>query len=143
MNDPIIDRFMTRAPHTIGDEQTLATAHRMMREHGIRHLPVLHAGKLTGILSQRDLHLLETLQDVDQDDVKVSEAMTQDTFVIGPRSSVRKVAREMAEHKYGCAVVLDERDRVVGVFTTVDALEALSTILDDQRADAGHAAAVR
>jgi len=126
---------MTKAPHTIGDHQTLGVAHRMMREHGIRHLPVLHAGKLIGILSQRDLHFIETLRDVDPEQVKVSEAMSQDTFTIGHRASVRKVAAEMAEHKYGSAVVLD-KDHVVGVFTTVDALRALSALLEEQRATA-------
>lgn len=123
---------MTRRPHTIGHQQTLAAAHRMMREHGIRHLPVLDAGKLTGILSQRDLHFIETLRDVDPELVNVSEAMSQETFAIEPRASVRKVAAEMAEHKYGAAVVVDGH-RVVGVFTTVDALRALSALLEEQQ----------
>jgi CBS domain-containing protein len=32
----------------------------------------------------------------------------------------------MAAHKYGAALVVGERDRVVGVFTTIDALHALA-----------------
>src|SRR5262249_13196747 len=91
MSEPTIDQFMTSAPHTIRHHQTLAAAHRMMRESSIRHLPVLDAGKLVGILSQRDLHFIETLKDVDPERVKVSEAMTQDAFAIGPRSTLRKV----------------------------------------------------
>ena|SRR5688572_6863716 len=130
MTEPSVDRFMTRGPHTIGHDQTLGAAHHVMNEHAIRHLPVLHAGKLVGVLSLRDLHFIETLEDFDQ--VQVSEAMSQDVFAIGPRSSVRKVAAEMAEHKYGCAVVIDA-GRVVGIFTTVDALRALSSLLDEQR----------
>jgi len=35
-----------------------AAAHRMMNQHAIRHLPVLDAGKLVGILSLRDLHFI-------------------------------------------------------------------------------------
>lgn len=132
MTNPTIERFMTKAPHTIGHHQTLAAAHRMMNEHGIRHLPVLEAGKLVGILSQRDLHFIETLKDVDPEEVKVSEAMTQEAFTVSPRATVRKVVAEMAEHKYGSAVVMD-KDRVVGVFTTVDALRALYSILEEER----------
>lgn len=132
MSEPTIDQFMTKAPHTIGHHQTLAAAHRMMREHAIRHLPVLDAGKLVGILSERDLNFIEALKDVDPEVVKVSEAMSQEAFAIGPRSSLRKVTAEMAEHKYGCAVVID-KEHVVGVFTTVDALAALSKLLDEQR----------
>jgi len=51
-----IQKYMTRALHTIGQEQTLDVAHTVMRQHGIRHLPVLEGGKLVGLLSQRDLH---------------------------------------------------------------------------------------
>ena len=129
MTNPTVERFMTRAPHTIGQDQTLAAAHRMMNEHGVRHLPVLDSGKLVGILSQRDLHFIETLKDVDPEEVKVSEAMTADAFTVGPRSSIRKVTSEMAERKYGSAVVMDG-DRVVGVFTTVDALRVLVGLLE-------------
>jgi acetoin utilization protein AcuB len=125
---------MTKSPYTIGHDQTLAAAHRKMREHAIRHLPVLHAGRLVGIVSQRDLHFVETLNGVDPEEVQVSEAMSEDAYAIGPRSTVRKVAAEMAEQKYGCAVVMDE-EHVVGVFTTVDALRVLSSLLDEQRGD--------
>jgi len=124
---------MTRGPHTIGHDQPLAAAHRMMRDHSIRHLPVLEAGKLVGVVSLRDLHFIETLKDIDQEKVQVSEAMSQDVFATGPRASVRKVAAEMAEHKYGCAVVID-KGRVSGIFTTVDALQALAWLLEGQRA---------
>lgn len=132
MTEPLIDQFMTRGPHTIGHDQTLAAAHRMMRDHAIRHLPVLEAGKLVGVVSLRDLHFIETLKDIDQEKVQVGEAMSQDVFATGPRASVRKVAAEMAEHKYGCAVVID-KGRVAGIFTTVDALQTLSRLLEAQR----------
>jgi acetoin utilization protein AcuB len=127
-----IERFMTPSPHTIGQEQPLSVAHRIMREYGIRHLPVLAGGKLIGLLSQRDLHFIETLRDVDPERVKVNEAMSQDVYAIGPRSPLREVAKEMAEHKYGAAVIV-ESGRVVGVFTTIDALRALSDLVEERR----------
>ena len=131
MTDPTIAELMTSSPHTIGQEQPLSVGYRMMREHGIRHLPVLHGGKLVGVLSQRDLHFIETLKDVDPEKVEVSEAMTQDTYAVGPRATLRKVAAEMSENKYGSAVVLD-KERVVGIFTTVDGMRVLSQLLEDR-----------
>ena len=41
----------------------------------------------------------------------------------------------MSEHKYGSAVVLD-KERVVGVFTTVDGMRVLSTLLEQRLLDA-------
>ena len=132
MNEPLVEQFMTHCPHTIGQEQTLNVAHQLMREHHIRHLPVLHGGKLVGMLSQRDLHFLESLEDVDPARVTVSEAMSTDTYAIGPRSALCKVAAEMADHRYGSAVVVD-REHVVGILTTVDGMRALSLLLSEQR----------
>lgn len=127
MNHPI-ERYMTKSAHTIGREQTLATAHRVMREHGFRHLPVLDGGKLVGIVSQRDLHLIETLADVNPDEVHVEEAMTSEVFTVAPDAPLAEVARRMADQKYGSAVVMTG-NKVVGIFTAVDAERALAEVL--------------
>jgi acetoin utilization protein AcuB len=126
-----IRQFMSSAPQTIGQEQTLERAHEVMRNEKIRHLPVLEGGKLVGLLSQRDLHLIETLSDVDPKDTTVAEAMSQDVYCVSPDAPLVEVAREMAEHKYGSAVVV-EGPKVVGVFTTTDALRALVALEDHE-----------
>ncbi|MFL5345367.1 MAG: CBS domain-containing protein [Hyalangium sp.] len=127
MNDAI-ENFMTRSVHTIGTKSPLAEAHRMMNDHAIRHLPVLEGGRLVGLLSQRDLHLIETLKDVDPKEVLVEEAMSQDAYTVTPETELAAVAREMALHKYGSAVV-SRGAQVLGIFTTTDALRALDTVL--------------
>ncbi|MBI2377475.1 MAG: CBS domain-containing protein [Deltaproteobacteria bacterium] len=119
---------MTPSPHLIGAHQTLARAHEVMRRYGIRHLPVLSAGKLAGVVSDRDLHLIESLSDVDPNKVLVEEAMSRDVFVVSADAPLDEVALAMAEKKYGCAVVID-RDEVIGVFTAIDALMALARFL--------------
>ncbi|MBI4821955.1 MAG: CBS domain-containing protein [Deltaproteobacteria bacterium] len=122
---------MTPSPHLIGAHQTLARAHEVMRRHGIRHLPVLSDGKLTGVVSDRDLHLIETLSDVDPKKILVEEAMSRDVFVVSSEAPLDEVALTMAEKKYGCAVVMD-REEVIGVFTVIDALVALARALGHQ-----------
>jgi acetoin utilization protein AcuB len=116
---------MTKTPHLIGAEQSMRAAHDLMRTHDIRHLPVLHGGKLIGLLSLRDLHLVETLPDVDPERVRVEEAMTQDVYAVEPKTPLKLVVSEMASRKLGSAVVV-EGTKVVGVFTTVDALDLLA-----------------
>jgi len=120
---------MTVCPHTIGSDQKLAKAHQIMRELGIRHLPVLRGGELVGVLSQRDLYFLETLSGVDIDIDQVADAMTPEVFTTHPDEPLRNVAREMANKKYGCAVVMDEQRRVRGIFTVTDALRCLADVL--------------
>ncbi|MDC0740539.1 CBS domain-containing protein [Polyangium mundeleinium] len=129
--NPTVSDYMTRSPHSIGFDQTLVQAHKLMREHEIRHLPVLRGGKLIGILSERDLAFVEALRDVDSAKLRVEEAMTPLPFTAAPSTPLAGVAREMAEHRYGAAVVMQE-GHVVGVFTTTDALRALADALDDK-----------
>lgn len=127
---PTVRQFMTASPCTIAAGQTLAAAQRLMREHGIRHLPVVDDGLLVGLVSQRDVHFLESLRDVDPDVVTVDEAMTPDPFTVSPGAPLRRVVAAMAERKYGSAVVV-HRHHVVGVFTTIDAMRALVEVLHD------------
>lgn len=126
-----IDRFMTRTVHTIGTRSPLAEAHRVMNDQGIRHLPVLEGGRLVGMVSQRDLHLIETLKDVDPKEVSVEEAMSQDCYAVAPETPLATVAEEMGRHKYGSAVIT-RGAQVLGIFTTTDALRALGTVLSRQ-----------
>jgi acetoin utilization protein AcuB len=129
--EPVLNRplrsFMTPNPHSIGSDQPLKLAHERMRNWGIRHLPVLEGGKLVGILSQRDALLVETLRDVDPGKVPVEDAMTTDVYMVSPDAPLGDVASAMAEHKYGCAVVM-EGAHVTGIFTTVDALRVLISV---------------
>jgi acetoin utilization protein AcuB len=120
-----IGDVMTPQPLTIGRDQKLDTAHRMMAENGIRHLPVLEHGDLVGVVSQRDLYFVETIAGVDKLSDKVEDAMSTDARKFGPDAPLADVAGEMFEHRLGCAVVV-ERDRVVGIFTAMDALRILA-----------------
>lgn len=121
----VIKHWMTPSPHSVGKDQTLSVAHRLMREHGLRHLPVLDHGKLVGIVSQRDLYFIESIKGVDLETERVEEAMSQEVYCVSPEMRLDEVVEEMAEHKYGCVVVVDAK-KVVGVFTTTDALELLA-----------------
>jgi acetoin utilization protein AcuB len=134
----VVDDFMTRIVHTIGTQSPLTDAHRIMNDHAIRHLPVLEGGKLVGVVSMRDLHLIETLKGVDPKEVAVEEAMAQEAYTVPPGTALLEVARTMAMHKYGSAVVARD-GRVEGIFTTIDALKALEALLTSPQAEAAPA----
>ena len=53
---PSVADYMTTGPHMVGPYESLPKAHEIMREHGIRHLPVVAEGTLVGILSDRYLN---------------------------------------------------------------------------------------
>lgn len=125
---PTIQKYMTTSPHSIGVEQTLAHAHEVMRANHIRHLPVLSGGQLVGMLTQRDLALVETLKDVDPRNVRVEDAMSTEVYTVSPDAPLDEVVGEMAEKKYGSVVVV-QNHKVVGIVTTVDVCVAFAELL--------------
>ncbi len=125
---PTIHKYMTTSPHTIGADQSLARAHAVLREHAIRHLPALRGGQLVGMLTERDLALVEALKDVDPTTVRVEEAMSQDVYTVAPDAALDGVVAEMASKKYGSAVVM-QNGKVVGIFTTIDVCTAFAELL--------------
>jgi acetoin utilization protein AcuB len=128
MTSRTIRSAMTEAPHTVEAEQPLVEAHDLMRSHHVRHLPVLRGGDLVGVVSQRDLFLIETLRDVDVRKVTVEEAMSSEPYTVGPDEPLERVLGAMRDHRYGSTVVV-EAGHVIGIFTTSDALRLLHEIL--------------
>ncbi len=120
-----IRTLMTPTPVSIGRQQPMAEASRRMTEHRIRHLPVLDGGRVVGIISDRDLAMVESFPGVDTETVTVEEAMTPDPYVVGPEEPLAAVISALAEHKYGTAVIVKD-NRLAGIFTTVDALRVFA-----------------
>lgn len=117
-----IRELMTSSPHTIGADQPIEEAMRRMRAAQIRHLPVLEGAQLVGLLSDRDVRLVEALDTSKQ--LRVADAMSPEPYVVEADEALGTVVSTMATRKIGSAIVTDKR-RVVGIFTTTDALHLL------------------
>ncbi len=128
---PTIQSFMSTCPHTVGLEQPLEAAEELMHKFKIRHLPVLNAGKLSGVITDRDIKLCRSLIGGDDPKVTVGEVCAEDVYSVSPSSPLNEVAQAMAQGKYGSAVVLDNH-KVVGIFTTVDAMKAIAGLLESR-----------
>ena len=125
---PPVSRFMTTRPINVDHHATLAVARRLMQAHAIRHLPVVDDGRLVGIVSERDLQLVERAAKLDPDIVRVDRVMTPKPFVVTSDTALDELTEIMAAHKYSSVIVVG-RDGIEGIFTAVDACEALTTIL--------------
>lgn len=127
-----ISRYVSSVVVLVGPGQPLSEAIRLMRLHEVRHLPVVSKGRLVGLISQRDVYLMQSLERTDPSEVLVSEAMTTDPYTVEPDESVDAVAREMARRKIG-SVLVTHNDILLGLFTTTDALLALAAFVEDDR----------
>jgi acetoin utilization protein AcuB len=125
-----IEKYMTRAQFFAAPDESVITAYERMLEHDVRHLPVLRAEQLVGVLFKSDLKLVEALSREVLRPVQVQSVMVTEYYTVAPDEALDVAAREMSKRKWGSALVLDQ-GKVVGVFTTTDALRALSDSLTD------------
>jgi len=115
---------------TISEGDRLSTVEDIMTLGHVRHMPVTHAGKLVGVVSERDL-LRASLSSLSADrgdahraflhGVEIGRVMSAPPVVIGPDDSVEDAARSMAEKKIGCLPVVDG-DELLGLITETDVL---------------------
>jgi acetoin utilization protein AcuB len=134
--------FMTPQPHTIGAAETMRSAHLLMGALGVRHLPVLAGQEVVGMISLREVEISEAVDAVSHDLARVADVMSEPAFIVAPGAALARVAEQMATRKLGSAVVVDG-NRVVGIFTTVDALWALAEMSREHDAVSGAMAGAR
>ena len=128
---------MTQALFFAAPDESVLTAYRRMLENDIRHLPVVDQSQLLGVLFKSDLKLIESLPGETVEQIPVSDMMVREFYTVDPEEALDVAAREMSKRKYGSALVV-EAGKVVGVFTTTDALKALSDSLTDSLPESRH-----
>lgn len=124
MTTPRLATFMTRHPHSIRVDETVHHAQKMMEKLSVRHLPVLSAGEIVGVVSDRDLRLVRG----DAHVVKVEDVCVDEPVTVDVDTSVFVVAGIMAERRVG-SVLVTEDGKLAGIFTTTDACRTLAAAL--------------
>ena len=123
---------MTAQPYTIGPDATVPEAVELMRTKQVRKLPVIHEGRLIGVISQSDIdraspsvatsfsagevaYLIGRL--------KVARVMSRNPVTIDSEALLEQAAILMRAHKVEMLPVMTG-NRLVGVITESDLLEA-------------------
>ncbi len=121
---------MTPFPYSIDVNAPLKDAHKLMREHHFRHLPVTRADALVGVLTDRDIKLVlgPEFDYPNEEQLTVRDAYVERPCVVNASTPVAIVARTMAENHIGSALVT-KNDKLVGIFTVTDACRALAEVL--------------
>ena len=115
---------------TVSADDSLDTVDDIMNLGHVRHLPVVKAGELVGVVTHRDLlrASLSSISNVGLDEkkaflnsIRIKEVMNRRLVTIGPDATVQEAAEIMADEKIGCLPVVDD-GRLVGMITETDLL---------------------
>ncbi|HHV35565.1 MAG TPA: CBS domain-containing protein [Syntrophomonadaceae bacterium] len=125
---------MTRDPVAITPQTTIADALALMREGDFRRLPVLHRGKLVGIVTDRDLSevspspatslsVFELNYLLSRTKIGTVIKKQQQVISISPDDYLEKAALIMRDHQIGAIPVLED-GKLVGIITESDIFDA-------------------
>jgi acetoin utilization protein AcuB len=125
---------MTCTPLTVDLETSLREAAGLMKQRGIRHLPVVdRAGRLMGILTDRDIRhaaFMPALSEQLSRDPRrlkaplVRDVMTWSVVTTDPEATLVQAGLTMFQRRIGSLPVI-ENGRLVGILTERDMLTAL------------------
>jgi CBS domain-containing protein len=131
----VVSEIMSEKPYCVRVSDRIATLRAKLKEADIRHLPVVEAGQLVGIVSERDLPPLmfpAAEGDVrpDPDNDSVVAIMSSDVVVVDPETPVDDVIDLMIEHRIGALPVVEAGSRrLVGIVSYIDVLRAARGVL--------------
>ncbi len=114
---------------SIDPDAPVIDAIRLMAEKRIGAVLVLQAGKLAGILSERDYARKIVLQGHSSSDTAVREIMTSNVVSVGPDDSVGHCMQLVTDQRIRHLPVCDG-DAVLGVISIGDLVKA---VIEDQQ----------
>ncbi len=128
MKQELIKDNMTSAVVSIAANASLEEAHKLMTAKGIRRLPVVDGGKVTGIVSLSDVleakpsdatslsiwelnYLIANLH--------IKDIMSENPLSLAPNDSIVDAAKIMLKNKIG-GIPVTENGKLVGIITESD-----------------------
>jgi CBS domain-containing protein len=121
LNEPVMSLLRLKEPGvwSISPDSTVYEAIEQMAQKQIGALIVLDAGKLQGLVSERDYARKVILQNKHSHETRVREIMTTPALFIKPEDSINECMRMMTSHRVRHLPVL-EGERVVGIVSIGD-----------------------
>lgn len=130
-----VSDWMTKKVMTVEVFDSIGLARRVMVKNRINQLPVLDAGKLVGIVTDRDIRdayptsmVINRGKEIDRfaDSYTVEEVMSFNVMTVQPDTSLEVAVNLLRRHRIGSLPVVDN-GKLVGIITRSDILDFVLT----------------
>ena len=137
----LVGKSMTRKVITIDGNENIFKARELMREHHIRHLPVVDDdGRPVGIITDRDLRsampyrIYQNPKTAEAESeriekLKVDDIMVKDPVTIPLTWTIQDALLLIQEKRFGAFPVVDDDGKLVGMISVRDLLRAFINVL--------------
>ena len=132
--------YMNTNVITVNSDTLIHDAEKIMRDHGIRRLPVVDKGKLIGVVTKDRIREATTTPATSLGvwelnyllaKMKVKDVMVTELYTINPDTPLEKAITEAQDQGIGTLLVVEKNDpsRLVGIATTTDLYKITASIL--------------
>jgi acetoin utilization protein AcuB len=124
-----VSEIMTREVVSVEESDSLSNLLESMQALRFRHLPVVDAGHLIGLITERDMlrlscsNLLPHRAQQDRalfERFLVRDVMVRDVVSVTPQTSVAAAGKLLLDKRIGCLPVVDAENELVGILTSSD-----------------------
>lgn len=116
-----VKTIMTEDVHGCAPDDTLNVAAQLMWEHDFGAVPVLASdGKLSGIITDRDICMAAYTKGVPLTAITVRDVMARHVHACAPEDSLERAATLMADAQVRRLPVIDGEGRLLGVVALAD-----------------------
>jgi CBS domain-containing protein len=131
-----VEEIMATDVEVVDRNDDLGKVEELMATRGLRHLPVIEDGKVSAIVTQRDLFKAamssamgfgEKARKAFLHSVRVKEIMVDPVITVEPETPVNEAINLMLQKGIGCLPVVRDA-RLVGIVTKTDLLRHLRTM---------------
>jgi CBS domain-containing protein len=112
--------IMTSNPTTIEPDNSVVEAARIMKQQDAGVVPVTENGRLTGMVTDRDIAIRVVAEGKDPQSTTVREVASTDLVTVDPQQGLDEALRLMAQHQVRRLPVVEEDGRLVGVVAQAD-----------------------
>src|ERR671922_2775211 len=121
-----IREVMTSNPSTIDPGKPVLEAARIMKQEDAGVVPVTENGRLTGMVTDRDIAIRVVAEGKDPQSTKVREVASTELVTIDPQQELDEALRLMARHQVRRLPVVEEDGKLIGIVAQADIARSAS-----------------